>query len=74
MFDRRDTQAVKGIAIIAMVIHHFYLSDPAALIKINSLGDVIKVFGATGKVCVALLTILSGYGLMESYKKVKNYA
>ena len=73
MFDRRDTQAVKGIAIIAMVIHHFYLSDPAALIKINSLGDVIKVFGATGKVCVALLTILSGYGLMESYKKVKNY-
>ena len=44
-----------------------------ALIKINSLGDVIKVFGATGKVCVALLTILSGYGLMESYKKVKNY-
>ena len=73
MFDRRDTQAVKGIAIIAMVIHHFYLSDPAALIKINSLGDVIKVFGATGKVCVALLTILSGYGLMESYKKVKSY-
>ena len=53
MFDRRDTQAVKGIAIIAMVIHHFYLSDPAALIKINRLGDVIKVFGATGKVCVA---------------------
>lgn len=72
MFKKEDTQAAKGIAIIAMLIHHLYLFDASAFVKINSLHDLVNVSSSMGKVCVSLLTILSGYGLMESYKKFRN--
>lgn len=31
--------------------------------------DVIGLVASCGKLCVSLLTILSGFGLIESYKK-----
>lgn len=31
--------------------------------------DVIGLVASCGKLCVSLLTILSGFGLTESYKK-----
>lgn len=70
-FTRDDTAVAKGIAIICMLFHHtisnvcykpfFELEDHSFII----------LLAASCKVCVSLLTILSGYGLAEVYKKRK---
>ncbi|MBQ8913050.1 MAG: acyltransferase family protein [Lachnospiraceae bacterium] len=68
-FSKKDTDIIKGIAILAMILHHTYGNDPAS--SIFQMGNVSKItwLAATGKVCVALFTILSGYGLTKSYNK-----
>lgn len=69
IFTKRDTNIVKGIAILAMLFHHTFPNNPGIPI-INSDGFSFQLlFATSSKICVSLLTILSGYGLMESYKK-----
>lgn len=55
IFTKEYTLNAKGIAIIIMCMHHLF-STSAYLTPIT-------------KVCVAMFTILSGYGINESYKK-----
>ncbi len=72
-FKIKDTNIVKGISILLMYMHHFYLSSdrysefdisffPFTEAKIN----VLAVFC---KMCVALFVLLSGYGMYVSYNK-----
>ena len=73
-FDRRDTAVCKGIAILFMTLHHclqkyynrFDLSWYAR--HSSSLPEKFLIFfSSAGKVCVSLLTILSGYGITKKY-------
>lgn len=68
-FTKEDTNAVKGIAIFCMIFHHVYPN--ISYIPVNKMENVtlLAFVAAVGKVCVALLTLLSGYGLSESYKR-----
>lgn len=64
-FSIRDTNVLKGIAILLMLIHHLFyiqgLYDDIHLIKNHYLINELGVFS---KLCVALFVFLSGYGLM----------
>lgn len=54
-FTKDYTLNAKGIAIIMMCVHHLFSNN--AFLTVPT------------KVCVAIFTILSGYGINESYKK-----
>jgi len=69
-FSKDDTYIVKGIAILAMVFHHTFKCNAEIPVYLLDNPDIVTILAGAGKVCVALLTILSGYGLSESYKKV----
>ncbi len=60
---KTDTAVVKGIAILAMLMHHVFES-------LTSEGVVIAQLQSIGKVCVALFVLLSGYGLSVGYQRL----
>ena len=74
MFERKDTNVLKGIAILAMIFHHLYPNNTAIPVTDFGSVDLLTLIASEGKVCVALLTILSGYGLSESFKRVNKEA
>ena len=72
-FDKTDTLAVKGIAIMLMIQHHGFLAEdrfakydvlftPFSQSFIVSLSSFMKI-------CVGMYVFLSGYGLALSLKK-----
>lgn len=69
-FTKRDTNIVKGVAILAMVLHHIYPNNPGVSYLLSDDKSVLWICASCGKMCVALLTILSGYGLSQGYKNV----
>lgn len=70
-FSREDTVMVKGIAILLLLIHHMGGTNPGMPLNLQGL-DVSIAIEHLGKVCVALFTVLSGYGLTEGSKKHDN--
>lgn len=67
-FTKRDTDIVKGLAVCLLLIHHLYMGVLPA--PISLLGNPpTAVFATLSKVCVAIFTLLSGYGLTLSYAK-----
>lgn len=70
-FSKKDTNIVKGIAILAMILHHVYPNSTGTPIYMLDNKNIIGIVASCGKICVSLLTILSGFGLTESFKKVK---
>ena len=60
-----ETQIVKAIAIMAMLVHHLFLEHP-------EYGDAIYRLAIAGKACVALFVFLSGYGMATTFPKQKN--
>lgn len=61
-----ETNAIKGIAIIAMLVHHLFYEYP-------EYGESTYQLALIGKVCVAMFLFLSGYGLSVQYSKILNY-
>lgn len=66
MFDRRDTKAVKGVAICLMLYHHLFAFSDRSLdyVPLVSIGgfDSASMIGAFGRICVATFFFLGGYG------------
>ncbi len=60
-----ETNAIKGIAIIAMLVHHLFYEHP-------EYGEPTFQLALIGKVCVAIFLFLSGYGLSVQYSKILN--
>ena len=77
-FSIRDTNILKGIAILFMVLHHtvglyynrFDLSWYGSASD-STFSLAVLFFSTAGKVCVSLFTVLSGYGLTKSFEKFK---
>lgn len=73
---RDTTTAIKGIfAIIILFNHsHQYLSSPITdwgeQSSINLYNTIINIFG---QLMVVMFLVYSGYGIMESFKRKKNY-
>lgn len=64
---KQDTAVLKGIAIIAMLMHHLWGCPPTG---IEPYTGVLGFLGNVGKVCVAIFLFCSGYGLSVGYSKV----
>lgn len=58
LFSRTNTQALKGVAAVTIVVFHILLGY-----------DISPVFNMWGGLFVAAFLILSGYGLEESFKQ-----
>ena len=70
-----DTLAVKGIAIMMMLVHHLF-AFPARLLPGTHFNSLFVFADSTTlewhvsafcKVCVAIFTLLAGYGIFKSY-------
>lgn len=74
----QKSSAIKGIAIILMLVHHLFTwgqADYISLVNIilpNSL-TIESFFGVFGKICVTLYLFLSGYGFSCKYEKKMNF-
>ncbi|MST56360.1 acyltransferase [Pyramidobacter sp. SM-530-WT-4B] len=72
-FTKDDTLKVKGSAIILMLIHHCFLAPDRykgqAVIFYPFTEQLVNYFALAMKICVALFTFLSAYGIFMSYKK-----
>lgn len=59
----KESNAIKGVAILAMLWHHLFFKHP-------EYGLLVHQTGIIGKVCVALFLFVSGYGLTVKYSKL----
>ena len=64
---KQDTAVLKGIAIIAMLMHHLWGCPP---IGVEPYTGVLGFLGSVGKVCVAMFLFCSGYGLSVGYGRL----
>lgn len=65
-----DTQVLKGIALVLLLIHHLFFLD-RGLYHDCYIGTVpiVQTLGLVSKVCVAIFVFLSGYGLVKSCER-----
>lgn len=71
-FDKRQSQIVKGAAILLMLWHHCFLSgrfDGFTISFFPLTEGQATLFAAFCKICVSLFAFVSGYGLYYSYRK-----
>lgn len=70
-FTRTNTKAIKGIAILLMLIHHLW-GFPERIYGgylFHFIKNLYLVFGSFGKICVSIFFFVGGYGLYEQSKK-----
>lgn len=73
-FDKQMTTAIKGVAICIMLFHHFigfpdWVNEGNVIYGIPFADRTLEYYLAVfGKICVAMYTFLSGYGLYISYR------
>ena len=77
LFDKRQTNIAKGIALLLLLWHHLFYNNPEYYSRFISLfpikGIPMECFIADFcKVCVAIFLFLSGYGLFKSYSTYLN--
>lgn len=68
-FTKEDTNLIKGIAITVMVYHHVCPNNCELPFLLDPNGTWETLLASSGKICVALLTLLSGFGMAESWKR-----
>ncbi len=73
-FDKRQTNIVKGVALLLLLWHHLFYNNPDNYNMFTSMFFIkdipVECFIAVFcKVCVAIFLFLSGYGLYKSYEK-----
>lgn len=72
-FSKRDTNVIKGAAVILLLCHHLYMGIlPAPMSLFGNFPPL--VFATLSKVCVAIFIMLSGYGLACSYPRSEKRA
>lgn len=75
IFDKKQTNIVKGVAVLMLLWHHLFLSREESIsnfISVASIGGVpIECLISTiCKVCVSIFIFISGYGCVKSYSKL----
>lgn len=74
-FSIKDSEKLKGIAIILMLMHHLFLDrsvfESYGVIFKMVTSDRIRNISWFGKECVAIFAFISAYGITKSYLKDK---
>ncbi|MEE0040395.1 MAG: acyltransferase [Blautia sp.] len=71
-FDKYNSQAMKGIAIVMMLLHHMYLKKSYEGYDVSYAPfpeDTMLYMCNVFKICVPIFAFISGYGLYLSYRK-----
>lgn len=72
-FTKKDSLALKGIAILMMYVHHFYLSPErwaGYTVDFFPLTESMTVYLAEFlKTCVCVFVFITGYGMTQSLKQ-----
>lgn len=80
-FNRNDTNTIKGIAVIMMMIHHI-MAKPDKLPKdisfyrlltLSSGRSIERIFADYCQVSICIFTFLAGYGLYSRYRETVEY-
>lgn len=68
----KDTNILKGLAIILMLIHHLFWKQNGLYDDVHLIDDryMVNQIGIFAKVCVAIFVFLSGYGLTVQAEKI----
>ena len=66
VFALHDTAVVKAAAVVLLLCHHLYMGVLPVPMSVTG-NPPLLVFSTLAKVCVAVFTLLSGYGLTISY-------
>ena len=64
MFTKRQTNIIKGIAVVLLMIHHSW--SPLKTETMPVYGEAIRAATSLGKMSVAVFALLSGYGMYLS--------
>ena len=71
-FSIRDTNVLKGLALLLLLFHHLWYQDANADLNGNGVIDGMEAYlqlvSISGKLCVSIFVFLSGYGLAKSYR------
>lgn len=73
-FSKEHTEIIKGVAIILMLMHHFFgfpewYVEGVSYIGIPFRGNTLEyAIGQFGHICVALFAFITGYGMYFSYR------
>lgn len=66
-----DSFAIKGIALILLLIHHLFYVQKGYYVDFDIAGyGVVQQIGIASKSCVAIFVFLSGYGLAKKYQNI----
>lgn len=65
-FSKRQTQIMKGIAIVLLLVHHGL--DPIPKENMGAFSGIVENSISLSKLCVAIFAILSGYGMYLSFQ------
>lgn len=78
IFDKRQSNIVKGIAVLLLIFHHLFFNNPDlygqyfSIFQIGGVPLVAKI-SEICKVCVYIFLFISGYGLFLTYtSKISN--
>ena len=73
VFGKRESQALKGVAILLMLLHHCFRStilfDGYAVSFFPFREQMIVNIALASKICVSMFAFVSGYGLFLSYRE-----
>lgn len=77
MFDKRQTNIAKGVAVLLLLWHHLFFNSPDNYSLFNSLFSIKGIpaesfFADFCKVCVAVFLVLSGYGLHKNWESYRD--
>ncbi|MFH2122005.1 MAG: acyltransferase [Pseudomonadota bacterium] len=72
-FSRKESNAIKGVAIIMLILHHLFLFPSQKLwftsVLGNNWGGIEYFLSSVGKLCIPLFFFISGYGIWQSSRK-----
>lgn len=70
IFDKRQTNIAKGVAVLLLLWHHLFLESPQPFISLWSKSVPIEyTLALFCKICVAIFLFVSGLGLQKSWEK-----
>ncbi|MDD3815745.1 MAG: acyltransferase family protein [Desulfocapsaceae bacterium] len=73
IFSRQESNAIKGVAIIMLILHHLFLFPSEKLwftsVLGNDWGGIEFFLSSVGKLCIPLFFFISGYGIWQSSRK-----
>ena len=70
---REDSTVLQGIAVLMMILHHFFLDISTYPENFFLFPDFFQRFAWSGRMCVAIFSFVSGYGMYQTLKKKNDF-